>query len=149
MNGRHYKWRLLSDKLDHGAAPRVLTWEACRSFREIKKFIRKVCVICTFLKNAGLWQVDRGLLSIRTNQKHIQANLSSKCFISRSLKAKIKIQSGQSIIPVLFFNNYGISPKTLVQTLVWGIQTIDKYYSQRLLNTLKSCLCFPELLRHL
>ena len=35
-----------------------------------------------------------------------------------SLKAKIEVQSGQSIIPVLIFNSYGISPKTLVQTPV-------------------------------
>ena len=35
-----------------------------------------------------------------------------------SVKAKVEIQSGQSKIPVLFFNSYEIFPKTLDQTPV-------------------------------
>ena len=35
------------------------------------------------------------------------------------LKSKIETQSGQTIIPVFFFNSYGISPKTLDQPPVW------------------------------
>ena len=51
------------------------------------------------------------------NSRHIN-NIKARQLKFCMGQAKIEIQSGQSIISVLFSNIYGISPKTLDQTPV-------------------------------
>ena len=56
-------------------------------------------------------------------------------------KSKIETQSGHTIIPVLFFNSYGISPKTLDQRpVVWVIPDMGQIKAEISLSP-----CLPEL----
>ena len=101
MTDRHYKWRLLSNMVDHSyeeepiykqylflsmlvirvlggplSIPKsIKSWKVCTNFKESKEIIRQVCVRNLFLEDVRLWKVGKGFDSIRTDKKHDKANL--------------------------------------------------------------------------